>query len=198
MLLIFAVFYLVLLLAYITFCFHPLRLDYRMLSPVFPVALILAFRLVDRVLSAATRVRYARLVFALLCGTLTVAYAVRCGGWVKRVGRDGLGFSRREWVQSEILEHVRGLDPGVAIYTNAPDAVYYLAAKSSSMVPLRTSAPWQLKAMRRVLQKRQGVVVYFFEMKRSYLLTPDQLHERLPLEVLVEESDGIMYRLAGH
>jgi len=192
----FIVGYLVLMVVSIAVIIPMPILDYRNLAPVVPAAVMLASWLVAREMRSARRVRFVRLACVIVCCVFVAVYSVRAVKLVATLKRTGKGFRRDEWVHSEVAQHVRDLAADRPIYSNSPDAVYFLAGRGASFVPRDRVSEAELSAFRARLEETQGVVVYFHSGRRQGYVTSADLVERLHLNVLVQASDGVIYEVA--
>jgi len=192
----FVVGYLVLMVVSIAVIIPMPVLDYRNLAPVFPAVVALAAWMVAREMHSARRVRFVRLACVVACVVLVATYSVRAVTLVGNLKRTGRGFGLDEWVHSEALQQVRGLAPDRPIYSNSPDAVYFLAGRGASFVPRDPASEAELSALRARFEDTGGVVVYFRNGRQQGYVAAADLAERLHLKVLVQTSDGIIYEIA--
>jgi hypothetical protein len=118
--------------------------DERMLSPVYPLALLIVV--------AALAWLWARKLLALptiviLLALLLVRNKVVYDYWtVRELRTDGLGYASNAWQSSETMRNVVELAPDV-IYTNDIAAIYLLANRPSYVVPwalpdYNPATPW--------------------------------------------------------
>jgi len=81
-----------------------------------------------------------------------------------------------------------------------------LTGRSTYMIPSRvepstrlgnSNYPYELATMRKVLEERNGRLVYFNKISwRWYLPSENELKEQLRLHMLAGEEDGTIYRIA--
>lgn len=176
--------------------------DDRTLSPVFAAGVLLVF------CAVAGRWRFGQISRPVQAGALLLGlylagfYAVRGVEYAAGVYREGLGYAGKAWRESGTIRGVEALPPGVRIYSNAPDAIYILAAKTATLVPAKinwgsvspnASYSAQLSEMREELQLGRAVVVHF-DLRRG----PDRgLERELALTPIVKARDGEIYRMKG-
>ena len=123
--------YSLLILANLLFYDASTPLDGRILSPLFLVLLAL----LGVGLSAMWNFGQAlpRMAVIVMCVLFPLASVDDVIDVVRSAHAHGLGFSGRAWQESEIMAAVRQL-PDVTIYTNEPDAVYFLSGRPSYIV----------------------------------------------------------------
>ena len=183
-------------------------LDARILSPVYIVALILVASALARWLPAAHKV--ARWLALSLLAVFTAAQLVSGVGMARGLyaGEDK-GYTSAYWLNSKLIQQVRGLPDAIPIYSNGADAIYLLTGKPAIGLPQEIS-PNSLKVnprfeqelleMRRALEQHQGVLVVFYELeeRRRYLPSEYELNELLPLKRVTRwKNEGALYRLQG-
>ena len=119
--------------------------------------------------------------------------------------RGGIGFGSRGWSQSEIIQKVRDLPPGIEIYTNGADALYLLAGRAARSLPPKVlpgtrqeNARFEseLGEMREMLREHRALLVWLDGITwRRYLPSEHELTERLRLRQYERVSDGAIYGL---
>lgn len=119
--------------------------------------------------------------------------------------RDSLGFAAEWWNRSPAIAWLRTVEPNTPIYADIPEAVDFLVDQQWAKPLFRTLNPSTkrratpadidkaLSGIRRELglDPGRGYVVYFKpkRAREKYTIAPDQLIERLGLEV-VKKFDG--------
>jgi len=114
---------------------------------------------------------------------------------------EGLGYSAREWKESETLNYLQHgtLSKRYQVYSNAPDAIYILmglpARRSPSRAfynsPKRANSLSQLKGI--WPEEGQAHLVWFNRKHRAYLFTPGDLERVANLEEIAMFDDGVVY-----
>lgn len=188
---IFAIFYVGLLVLTISFVEIDNVLDNRSLLPVHFVALVyvpcLAGSLYRRV-PASGRIR---IVFVVIVLGLAVSSTFRGARWFAQVQADGQGFASRAWKESPTIERIKKLPPGILIYSNGVDAIYYLTGRRALEIPASvihgTGLPnpqyeAELQRMSDDLRTHNGALVYFNTLPERWFLPPEsELRSRLSL-----------------
>ena len=124
--------------------------------------------------------------------------------WLRQHYRQGIGYSSREWKESETIEQLATKMPSVLIYSNAPDVVYTLLGRPAAMIPRRTMTASnlpnpnfhaELEHMNRTLQAANGVIVFFDRVHwRKYLPSAAELESSLRLRLVTRTADGAVYQ----
>lgn len=199
-LLVFLLVYMASLLVSISFFDAGTQPTWRILAPVFVAGLVLT-------LCGALRLLRARpsAALAILLGFLALAvaasYTRTTAEWVRvRALEGGEGYGLRRWQESELIARVKGLPEDVAVYTNAPDAVYMLAGRFSANVPARVIAGTRrpnpdyaerLEAMEIAVRENHALLVWFDWISwRWYLPSMTQLARQLPIRRSAKVAEG--------
>ncbi len=199
----FIIIYLVFLIVTILFFDVYLKLDYRILSPVYVSALILIFFLAQRSQNIKNKTLSLRLVFLTLVIIMILTYTLNGIIWIMSNHSDGQGYASKAWHHSEIIREVRELPSGIPIYSNGHDAIYILTGKPADMIPEKVNASSrltnenyssQLILMGEQLENQGGFLVYLNALRwRWYLPSDEELKEQLPLQLLTKGADGSIY-----
>jgi len=199
----FAVTYLTMLVADRVFLDATGRLDLRFLAVLHVVAVVGLLPWLHRTLGGRTR----RLAVA---GGLALVgvHGVQAVSWVAAgltdtdIGRRGL--TAQAWRDSAVLAAVAALPPDVAVYSNGPEAIFFLTGRSTSSLPVHTDylsgrrRPQyraELAAMDDRLAREDGVVVWFRPYAfRERFVTPIG---DLALDPLLEDGVATLSRPRG-
>ena len=192
----FALAYLALLLANRALVDASGRLDARFLLPLHVVAIVL-------VVPALHRRDLPRPALAL-GGLLVLAQVADATAWtVGGLTDDGLsrrGYTAAAWEESPILAHIGSTDERV--YTNGFDAVFLHTGRTTLPIPSETDhltgdANPRYADELAALRSSGGLVAYFdaLPFRRSFLPARAELEAALPLEVVLTDALGTLYRL---
>ena len=124
--------------------------------------------------------------------------------WLQQHYRQGIGYSSREWKESETIEQLAARMPSAVMYSNAPDVIYALLGRPATMIPRRTMTAsnlpnpnfqTELEQMNRTLQAANGVIVFFDRVHwRKYLPSAAELESSLRLRLVTRTTDGAVYQ----
>ncbi|MGI9077428.1 MAG: ArnT family glycosyltransferase [Gemmatimonadaceae bacterium] len=126
-----------------------------------------------------------------------IAYAVREGAG---------GYASTKWQTSEVLSHLRAHPPRGVVFTNEPNAIYFLGSVASPRWIPAHKTPYSpitsdqaLEQLRDSVGRLQGEVVVRFSALgpdlASYRYSAADLLLALPLEPLAVLEDGEIYRI---
>jgi len=174
--------------------------DERTLVPVHVVTIILFIVSSSKLLARFPETPWIKIVPASIAIALVGSYSWRTASWFDRTRRDGQGYASRAWRDSETINRVKSLPPGVPIYSNAYDAVYFLTGRPAILIPEKTvfvtgqpnqNYEAELEKISTVLRDKKGVLVYFNTLpERWYLPSESELRTRLSLTEMAQGSDG--------
>ena len=143
------------------------------------------------------------LAFAVLAGVLAAENLVRSAKMSVDHMRDGNYYASPRWFNSPTIAFVRALGPDVTIFTNAPDAIGYLAGRPAYWIPKKfdrrtggSQMPFAGKVaeLKQTLATSKALVVYFNEIDfRFYLPSESELVTLLDLRPIKTASDGTIY-----
>ncbi len=190
------------LLASVTFLDANTPFDDRILAPLYPALIILSVYAIATVISSSQRQqiwRWVAIGFALLfliqagLGTLPI---------LNRTYHFGSGFSTPVWQESPLLAQIRSLPAETHIYSNAPEAVYFIAGKPAARLPrlFEVSAQQanqnfdrELAEIGEEMQAGQAVIVFFDQQGRQTNPSELDLNKRLPLLTSYQANDGRIF-----
>ncbi len=139
--------------------------------------------LIYSVFSGAERQRSTIRTGALAIGFgLALLNSARTGSFVLHSYSEGAGYNSPVWRKSELVKAAKALDPTSVVYSNAPDALLYLAHLSAQRLPVKVDPmtgrtnPSFDEAIKKMAEQAESVptfVVYFRSVTwRWYLPTP--------------------------
>jgi hypothetical protein len=181
-------------------------IDDRLLSPLAPPVIVLLLLATHaavarwRRLPAGTAVRVA--VPVLVVGWLLVAAVASTR--LARPHMDGnvAGYEAARWRQSALIRYLQQGGLSGPLYSNDPFAIGYLAGTRATLSPRRHAyqAPGSrvedLPRLMNVLAASQPVyLVWFDDVPRDFLLSPEELATLVTLEPLMSVADGTVYRM---
>lgn len=183
-------------------------IDNRLLAPAYVPAVVVAFTLARSLAELLKRrfpqARIGRFLAAAAMVLLLPSLAIlaRNARLCLHEGVDG--YNHDLWQRSETIGYLRShsLDQGCPIFSNAPDALYFLASLPARMSPAKTSynshmVVGRLSTMRHVWpEEPKAYLVWFDKMNRDRLFTISQLRAVTNMREYLRFSDGIIFMLA--
>jgi 4-amino-4-deoxy-L-arabinose transferase-like glycosyltransferase len=207
-LILFAVTYTLFLLGSITWIDANTPLDARILSPLYLTILLLTLLAAARVLNTIEQKpllsRAIGATIAMASLLLALLMLRQSSQLVQDYAREGIGLAAVAWQHSEMVALVEELPSGQAIYTNAPEALYFLTGRSALSIPRKINVMAQrpnaeyaaeVETMRQELAAG-GLFIYFTTLGRSSLAQQRELQTELGLVLVVEVDDGAIYQIA--
>jgi hypothetical protein len=178
--------------------FDPLvQLDTRILAPVFVCLVILLSARAPRAFGRAWQITWLRAPVSLVAAGLATAYALRFAALVATVHAQGVIYSNTEWLASATMQRVRQLPTDAIVFSNAPDAVYILARRSSNEIPDVGHADTFSGVLQQATQTASGPVVlaYFGDPNIAYRdpVPATLIKGWLPTRLVANFPDGELY-----
>ena len=169
------------------------RLDARFLAPLHVVAVVLA-------VPALWRRRLPAPALALT-GLLVAAQVADAAAWTAG-GLTDDSVSRRGYTATALRQSPLMAHAGQPLYTNAPDAVYFVTGRTSTAIPVThdylTGRPNERYAEEVAAMRAAGGHLAYFDaitFRRSFQPSRSELEASLPLEVVARDDVGTLYRL---
>jgi hypothetical protein len=200
--LLFTIFYLLFLFLSINFMDASTPVDKRLLSPIFCILIVGVFPAIW----AVSKTLKAPLVWwgFLLCVALSISIKMpEAIQTAAEIHNNGLGYTSRQWQDSESMALVKLLPDNVKIYSNGADIISFLTEKKSISIPnkafpvTREVNPLyndQINDMCKLIVEKGALLVYFNQITwRWYLPTQEELASTCKLPVLQSLSDGVVF-----
>ncbi|MBN2006657.1 MAG: hypothetical protein JXA21_25110 [Anaerolineae bacterium] len=198
----FSLTYSVFLVVSISFLDADTPLNFRILLPVYLPLAIAGIALAWAISQAFSRryIWYGFLFIALLSiginGYLAFSEAMD-------IHRNGRGYTSWHWQNSEMVSYLAGVRDVKAIYSNAPDILWFLTGKESVIIPWKAS-PYtylpnqdyedQLRQMFEDCREGRALIVYIHDVPgRWFLPSTDALESQGNLPVMQRFEDGAVY-----
>lgn len=177
-------------------------LDGRILSPIFVPLLILSLYPIGLFFHYTLKNKTVRLAAVSFAVLFLVVYLIQGSRLVLNSYSAGLGFNSLEWSQSNLLPQLDQLPSQVAIYSNAPEAVYIHTGRPANKIPRKNrtvddllnenfDTEWAL--MTSQIEAGVGVIIYFDVPYRRIPQFEEEFETGLPLDVFVQSEQGTIY-----
>lgn len=182
-----------------------IRLRDRLLSPAFPVFVVL---LVTSVAVMTCKWRHRTSIACLLAIAIGLPLGSRTSQWVNHTSQIGQGYASKNWNKSATLQLVKSARPGMVIYSNAYDAIYLRAGRKTYQLPKarlqvqdreNPRLGSQIDQMVQRLQEDDGWIVYFNLVRRDdFMVGESEIEQRADLIPVFDPqpADGRIYRVA--
>jgi len=176
------------------------RIDYRLLSPVYVPILLFVIVAIDSIKVSRRWLRQAAAIFSVLWIvflSFSLFIEVR-----DRISEGAGGYSTISWQSSELAGYLKENPPEGKTFSNIPDGIYALTGLSASMSPGKyhynspESKTGDFDLLTTKLDEQENVYLAWFKhQSRRLLYEPDELSSYFELILIVEESDGALYRI---
>ena len=114
---------------------------------------------------------------------------------------NGSGYTSKSWRDSETVKYViNDLPEECPIYSNSYDSIRFITEKNAESTPVKKNGVIELATIE-TIQKNwpdedKVCVVWFDNIYRDFLFTPEEILEITHLEKKIELSDGAIYFLS--
>jgi hypothetical protein len=178
-------------------------LDDRILSPLFVSLIIVILYLINNLYDLH---RENKIVINVLIITSIVVFIFNFYNgisWLIHTNGNGLGFSSKDWHDSELISQIQGLPPDSVLYSNAPHAVYILTGKSVRALPnerfdttqnVNQNYLIEMKDVLTQIQNHSSFVIYFSVIGRDSELEEDNIIKLLSLNLQTKYPEGSIYQ----
>lgn len=199
-----------LLIASISVVDNSTPLDLRILSPLMPIAILLAVAVVAllarrRSDSAGWPSWMAGISGATLGGVYLVSQGLALVVWAPPARAEGLGLNAAAHVAPAVLAKVRGLPREAVVYSNMPDLIYYSTGRVVYGLPWRHSPtslvpnPSYATELSNLSRRAEPTYVVVFERgaDRTYVATLEDVGRRQHFATLDSIPGGYFGRVAS-
>jgi hypothetical protein len=193
--------YLAFLFASLTFFDASTRLNIRILSPCYSLAVVWALIVLWYGLLGRQRAWLRIGIFVLALGLISLNLG-RALVNAADMRINGSGFTGKSWQTSETITSLAELPPGTVIFSNRAFPIYFITGRPSNSIPERVDVvkgqsnqdyDLQIAAMRETILERDGALVIFDSTNETGVYPPlDQLIQGLTL--WRDTADGAVYR----
>ena len=106
----------------------------------------------------------------------------------------GDGISGAAWMQSATARYIRQNPAMCTFYSNGPDVIYILAEVDAKWVPSRGGNINDISSLKGLWPKdSKACLVWFDNIDRTSLFTPNELLSITSLEQVIKFDDGVIY-----
>ena len=180
--LVYPILYGLFLLVSISFFDRSTPLDRRLLFAVYPLILVMGAIVVSHWWGLT---RLNRLRGLLLAGLVIGAgrYTLESVETLMLLRDDARGFAAAAWQRGEAIEYMRRIPASTLIYTNEPEAIYYLLGRGAYIVPIlrdgvtaqdRADYPQQLASYRADLLSGRAVLALYASISFQSDFAPEE------------------------
>lgn len=200
--LLFFFFYLLFLYISLSFFDAGTPVDWRILSPILVILIVAIFSgmwAISQTLKAPI-VWWGFLLFIVLSISIKTPNAIHLASVIQK---NGLGYTARQWQESESIAFVRSLPDNVNIYSNGTDVLGFLTGKQVLSIPPKANSGTmmayphydeKIKSMCKDIIENRAFLVYFNQISwRWYLPSQTEIEATCHLPVQQYFGDGTVY-----
>ena len=198
---IFVLIYPLFLLLTVTFLDANLPLDARILSPVLVAGVGLVVYSLGLALNAKFTSRLPSTGILVFCALLHSSITVIGKLDLIRDAHDyGIGFTRKQWQESQLISIVGQVSDEILIYTNTAEGIYLNTGKSARPLPRKinpmvgkenSAFPYELTDVYQQVKNGSAVIAYFYSVNSPALLTRDEVHGFINGLSYIDTPDGL-------
>lgn len=172
----------------------------RLLSPTYISFWFLVIYTLDRLLNT-DNLKTAKFFIVILFGLYVAVYPARFALFeAEKRYKEGEGYASKEWREDTVLNFLKTEKLNGLLYSNAPDATYYLIGVNSLLTPIKYHyqtkiAAEELTDLTRTLKSKKIYLAWFNRKKREYLFSLQEIKKSIKLKPIFESSDGGVYSL---
>ncbi|MBW6473971.1 MAG: glycosyltransferase family 39 protein [Anaerolineaceae bacterium] len=175
--------------------------DWRLLSPIFILGLIL-FILIARAVSIRLD---NKIVFIAFLAILSLSLITKLPDAIAKtinIRNSGRGYTSNIWQNSDILKYIRTLPSEIEIFTNGSDVINFYYEKQTSSLPKKFNSNTSLQnanfeieigEMCNEVKEGKAIIVYFSNINRKYLPTTSEVEKTCELLPVKKFTDGVIY-----
>lgn len=186
--------YILFLIISISFFDAATPINNRILSPIFPITLIILFIILIKNYTNKKQPNIFNIIFLIL---LFIGIFYNSFSTLKNHYNKGSGYSNKQWKESSLLNYLQ-THPELYIYTNGPDIVRYKTNCSSTYIPIKyyyhntISKTYNVDIEKMITKMRNSkvLVVYFYNIKRTSLIENKELLNLLKNKKVTYFKDG--------
>ena len=143
------------------------------------------------------------LVFIILIIGWVGFQLVHTGKWTQGAYNKGLGYASRSWRDSSEIKYIKDLPVDALIYSNGPDAIYFLTDRRTKLLPGNVQDVYTLSYVERSsidnmkddLLRQGGYIVYFRGITWRETLKENELHQLMNLDPIFGTESGSIFTL---
>jgi hypothetical protein len=181
------------------------RINHRLLSPIYIPALwgytSWGLVLLKKITSRQTRIIISALFIIIMLGFLTRVFMIDKARYNDQVADEygNPGYTDNSWMESRFAGYLRKMDksifkPGITIYSDAHEAVYFFSGMSSYLLPHK----FFKKDVAQFYKKKHFYIIWFDSLYNKELIHLDDVKKVKNLKLIKEfEGEGAIYEYDG-
>lgn len=201
--LIFTFFYIFSLLSAGLFFIVNIKVDGRVLIPVFISTFIIIVLFIKRSLYYFRNKKVINRIIFIFCEILIVFSLATIIFGIKEFYEEGQGYNSKEWLKSDTIRELKGMNSTEVIYTNNPYAIYFYLDKNPNPFPTKINIYTAKKNINYIkdlnktieeIREKNGLIV-LFDLRQYYLAEEKELLKDYKLILIKDTQDGAIYKV---
>lgn len=199
----FTFFYIFAVLFARSFFYANIRMDGRNLIPVYISTFIIIVLFIKRCMNYFRNKRVINRIIFIFCEILFVFSLATIIFGIKGFYEEGQGYNSKEWLKSDTIRELKGMNSSEAIYTNNPYAVYFYLDKNPNPFPTKMNIYTAKKNINYIkdlnktieeIREKNGLIV-LFDLRQYYLAEEKELLRDYKLILIKDTQDGAIYKV---
>ena len=201
--LIFTFLYIIAVLFARSFFDAAIRMDGRILIPVFVSTFIIIVLFIKRSLDYFRNKKVIKLIIFIFCEILFVFSLATLVFGIKEFYEEGQGYNSKEWLKSDTVRELKDMNSSEVIYTNNPYAIYFYLDKNPNPFPTKINIYTDKKNINYIkdlnktieeIREKNGLIV-LFDLGQYYLAEEKELLKDYALILIKDTQDGAIYKV---
>ena len=201
--LIFTFFYIITVLCARSFFDANIRMDGRILIPVFISTFIIIVLFIKRSLDYFRNKKDIKFIIFIFCEILFVFALSTLAFGIKEFYEEGQGYNSKEWLKSDTIRELKDMNSAEAIYTNNPYAIYFYLDKNPNPFPTKMNIYTAkkninyIKDLNKTIEEIRGKngLIVLFDLRQYYLAEEKELLKDYKLILIKDTQDGAIYKV---
>ena len=201
--LIFTFLYIIAVLFARSFFDASIRMDGRLLIPVFISTFIIIVLFIKRSLDCFRNKQVIKRIIFIFCEILFVFSLATLVFGIKEFYEEGQGYNSKEWLKSDTVRELKDMNSNEVIYTNNPYAIYFYLDKNPNPFPTKINIYTDKKNINYIkdlnktieeIREKNGLIV-LFDSGPYYLTEEKELLKDYKLILIKDTQDGAIYKV---
>ena len=200
--LIYNFFYIIEIVLAQSFFVADIRMDGRLLIPVFISTFIIIVLFIKKSLDYFSNRQVIKRTVFIFCEIFFVFSLVTLVLGIKEFSEEGQGYNSKEWLKSDTVRELKDMSPNEIIYTNNPFAIYFFLDKNPNSFPAKINFYTNknnnnyIKDLNKTIEeiKENNGLIVLFDL-RQYYLTEEKELINYKLILIKDTQDGAIYKV---
>ena len=179
--------------------------DERILSFVFALTVIMIAMLSNGIVDIFKINKRIKIMAGVVLMFFLAEYLYLSTATAKILSNEGAGYNSDSWKNSKIVSILKDKKCDVVVYSNVPDAIYFLNKMISRMIPykydpytggINSNYDKETRVMRSEIEKKNAILILFKKIgARRYLPKEDEIRRDMNLKIIYQCEDETAYSI---